>query len=354
MNTTTTASPTAAFPPVVELATQQWLNEPAAAVGPPLDELSPTDAREVLRQVQASVPVELPPAQIDDRVIPGGPTGEVSIRIVRPANTTGVLPVVLHSHGDGWIPGDKDTHERLGCELANQAQAVVVFDYTPAPEAHYPTQNEQAYTALHWAIASAAQTSADPTRVVLIGDSVGGNMTAALTLMAKQHGGPQIAAQLLFYLLTDANLDTSTYHRYAEGPWLSREAMRWFWDSYLPDQGRQSEVTASPLQASPEQLRGLPPALIINGEQDVLRDEGEAYARKLSRAGVPVTQVRYGGTIHTVLLNPITHTVHDMSACQDQVSRARENPVAADAIMSAAKAQGRERTIAARRKLSTQ
>ena len=149
MNTTTAASPTAAFPPVVELATQQWLNEPAAAVGPPLDELSPTDAREVLRQVQASVPVELPPAQIDDRVIPGGPTGEVSIRIVRPADTTGVLPMVFHSRGGGWIPGDKDTHERLGCELANQAQAVVVFvDYTPAPEAHYPTQNEQAYTAL--------------------------------------------------------------------------------------------------------------------------------------------------------------------------------------------------------------
>ena len=353
MNTTTAASSTAAFPPVVELATQQWLNEPAAAVGPPLDELSPTDAREVLRQVQASVPVELPPARIDDRVIPGGPTGEVSIRIVRPADTTGVLPVVFHSRGGGWIPGDKDTHERLGCELANQARAIVFVDYTPASEAHYPTQNEQAYTALHWAIASAAQISAGPARVVLIG-SVGCNMTAALTLAAKRRAGPQIAAQLLFYLVTDASLGTSTYQRYAEGPWLSREAMRWFWDSYLPDQARQSEVTASPLQASPEQLRGLPPALIINGEQDVLRDEGEAYARRLSRAGVPVTQVRYGGTIHTVLLNPITDTVHDMPVCQDQVSRARENLAAADAIMSAAKAQGRERTIAARRKLSTQ
>jgi acetyl esterase len=334
MSTTTTPSTTAAFPPVVQL--------------------SPADAREVLRQVQASVPVELPPARIDDRVIPGGPTGEVSIRIVRPADTTGVLPVVFHSRGGGWIPGDNDTHERLGCELANQAQAVVVFDdYTPAPGTHYPTQNEQAYTALHWAFASAAQISADLTRVVLIG-SVGGNMTAALTLMAKQHGGPQIAVQLLFYLVTDAGLDTSSYQRYAEGPWLSRESMRWFWDSCLPDQARQSEVTASPLQASPEQLRGLPPALIINGEQDVLRDEGEAYARRLSRAGVPVTQVRYGGTIHTVLLNPITRTVNDMPVCQDQVSRARENLVAADAIMSAAKAQGRERTIAARRKLSTQ
>jgi acetyl esterase len=144
MTTTTAPSTTAAFPPVIEL--------------------SPADAREVLRQVQASVPVELPPAQIDDRAIPGGPTGEVSIWIVRPADTTGVLPVVFRSRGGGWIPGDKDTHERLGCELANQAQAVVVFvDYTPAPEAHHPAQNEQAYTALHWAIPSAAQISADPT-----------------------------------------------------------------------------------------------------------------------------------------------------------------------------------------------
>lgn len=334
MTTTTAPSTTAAFPPVIEL--------------------SPADAREVLRQVQASVPVELPPAQIDDRAIPGGPTGEVSIWIVRPADTTGVLPVVFHSRGGGWILGDKDTYERLDCELANQAQAVVVFvDYTRALEAHYPTQNEQAYTALHWAIASEAQISAGPARVVLI-DSAGCNMTAALTLMAKQHGGPQIAAQLMFYLVTDAGLDTSTYQRHAEGPWLSREAMRWFWDSYLPDQARQSEVTASPLKASPEQLRGLPPALIISGEQDVLRDEGDTYARNSRGAGVPVTQVRYGGTIHTVPLNPITDTVNGMPVCQDQVSRARENLVAADAIMSAAKAQGRERTIAARRKLSTQ
>jgi acetyl esterase len=302
MSTTTTPSTTAAFPPVIEL--------------------SPADAREVLRQVQASIPVELPPAQIDDRVIPGGPTGEVSIWIVSPANITGVCRWCSHSRGGGWIPGDKDTHERLGCELANQAQAVVVFDdYTPAPEAHYPIQNSQADNAPHWAVGSAAQISA----------SVGGNMTAALTLAAKRRGGPQIAAQLLFYLVTDASLGTSTYQSYAEGPWLSREAMRCLWDSCLPDQARQSEVTASPLQASPEQLRGLPPALIVNGEQDVLRDESEAYARNSRGAGVPVTQVRYGGTIHTVLLNPITHTVNDMSVCQDQVSRARENLVAADA-----------------------
>jgi acetyl esterase len=283
------------------------------------------------------------------------PSGNVPSRIVKPPGATEALPTVLYVHGGGWVLGNADTHDRLVRELAVGTGAAVVFvDYDRSPEARYPVAIEQGYATARWIVREGAANQLDPDRIAVAGDSVGGNMTAALTLMVKQHGGPQIAAQLLFYLVTDGNLDTSTYQRHAEGPWLSREAMRWFWDSYLPDQGRQSEVTASPLQASPEQLRGLPPALIINGEQDVLRDEGEAYARNSRGAGVPVTQVRYGGTIHTVLLNPITHTVNDMPVCQDQVSRARENLAAADAIMSAAKAQGRERTIAARRKLSTQ
>jgi len=170
-------------------------------------------------------------------------------------------------------------------------------------------QNEQAYTALQWAVANAGEFGGDPTRVALVGDSVGGNMTAALTLMAKERGGPQLAAQVLFYPVTDADLDTETYQRYTDGPWLTREAMRWFWDAYLPDESRRSEITASPLQATLEQLRGLPPALIINGEHDVLRAEGEAYARKLAQAGVSVTHVRYSSTIHDfALLNPITTT----------------------------------------------
>jgi acetyl esterase len=203
------------------------------------------------------------------------------------ASFPGELPLVFHSHGGGRILGDKTTHERLDRELAHAAQAaVVVVDYTPAPEAHYPVQNEQAYTALEWAIANATQLGADPTRVALVGDSVDGKMTAALTLMAKQRGGPTIAAQVPFYPVTDANLDTSTYRRYADGPWLTRPAMRWFWDAYLPDANRRSEITASPLQATTDKLSELPPALIITGEHDVLRDEGEAHARKLSQAGM--------------------------------------------------------------------
>lgn len=295
---------------VVEPRTQRWLDELAAQGGPPLYELSPKDAREVLVAVQDSVEVEMAPADIDDRTIGGGPTGSVDLRIVRPHYEGVDLPVIVHTHGGGWILGDKGTHERLMRELADATPAVVVFvDYTRAPEAHYPTQIEQAYTALEWASANAEDIGASPGRLALFGESVGGNMVAALSLMAKEHGGPDLAAQAMLYPVTDANFETSTYNEYADGPWLTREAMRWFWDAYLPDEERRSEPTASPLQAPTEQLQGLPPALVINGEHDVLRDEGEAYARKLSEAGVPVTQVRYSGTVHDfTLLNPITDT----------------------------------------------
>lgn len=294
---------------VVEPRTQAWLDELAGAGGPPIYQLSPREAREVLRTAQTSVPVELMPADIEDRTIPGGPTGEVSIRIVKPRNTTGTLPVLLHAHGGGWILGDKDTHDRLVRELANAVRAAVVFvDYTPAPEAHYPVQNEQTYTALEWVVANAGQIGVDPARIALVGDSVGGNMVAALTLMAKCRGGPRFAAQVLFYPVTDADLDTASYREYADGPWLTRAAMIWFWDAYLPDENERREPTASPLEASIDELRGLPPALVVT-DDDVLRDEGEAYASKLSQAGVCVTRVRYGGTIHDfVLLNPIADT----------------------------------------------
>jgi len=300
------------FRSVIDPATKAWLDrlDAEAAGSPPLYELSPEDARQVLRSIQASVPVELAPAEIEDRSIQGGPTGAINIRIIRPSNANAALPMIFHTHGGGWILGDKDTHERLYRELANAVQAVVVFvDYTPAPDAQYPVQIEQAYAALEWALSHADEVGVDPARAALFGDSVGGNMAAALTLMAKERRGPKLAAQVLFYPVTSANLDTDTYEMYADGPWLTREAMRWFWDSYLPDEERRWEVTASPLMASLDQLRDLPPALVINGQHDVLCAEGEAYARRLTEAGVPVTQVRYGGTIHDfVLLNPISGT----------------------------------------------
>jgi acetyl esterase len=214
---------------VIEPNTQRWLDALGAAApdAPPVYELSPHDAREVLRSIQTSVEVDQPAAEIDDRMIAGGPTGEVEIRIVRPPGVVDTLPIVLHCHGGGWILGDKDTHERLDRELANAAQVAVVFvNYTPAPEAHYPVQNEQAYTALRWAVDNAGEFGGDAGRVAVIGDSAGGNMTAALTLMAKERGGPQLAAQALFYPVTGADFDADTYRRYADGPWLTRAAMR--------------------------------------------------------------------------------------------------------------------------------
>ncbi|HZU15186.1 MAG TPA: alpha/beta hydrolase, partial [Candidatus Dormibacteraeota bacterium] len=254
----------------IEPRTQAWLDTLAAtAGGPPINELSPGDARQVLRSIQSSVPVRLAPAAIEAGVISGGPTGRVGIRIVRPERSTTGLPLVIHCHGGGWVLGDEDTHERLDRELANETGAAVIFvDFTPAPEAHYPVQNEQAYAVLEWAAEHGSEVGGDPTRIALVGDSVGGNMVAALTLMAKARGGPPIRAQVLFYPVTDAAFDTDSYRRYAEGPWLTRAAMEWFWDAYLPDRRRRSEPTASPLRASTEALRGLPPALVVNGEHD--------------------------------------------------------------------------------------
>ena len=297
--------------PVIEPATEQWLDALAAASsGPPYWEGTPAAARPVLRDLQTSVSVDLEPADVEDRFIPGGPTGDVDLRIVRPQKRGGALPALVYTHGGGWILGDKDTHDRLVREIANAAGAVVVFvNYTPAPEAHYPVQNEQAYTVLEWVAEHASEIGADPSRIAIMGDSVGGNMATAVAQMAKERGGPSLAAQVLFYPVTDADFQTPTYERYADGPWLTRCAMKWFWDAYAPDEERRLEPTASPLRADLEVLSGLPQTLIVNGEHDVLAAEGQAYARRLTQAGVRTTHARYSGTIHDfALLNPIAGT----------------------------------------------
>jgi acetyl esterase len=299
----------AAGSPVVESNTQAFLDALAAQGGPPIYELSVQDARGVLSGAQAG-DVEKLPAGIEDRMIPGGPDGAVSIRIVRPQGNTDTLPAVIYFHGGGWVLGDKNTHDRLIREIANGANAAVVFvNYTPSPEAQYPVAIEQAYAATKWVAENGETIKVDPSRLAVVGDSVGGNMAAAVTLLAKERGGPKIIFQLLFYPVTDANFDTPSYQQFADGPWLTREAMKWFWNQYAPDTSVRDEPTASPLKATIEQLKGLPPALVITDEADVLRDEGEAYAHKLMRAGVQVTATRYLGTIHDfVMLNAIAET----------------------------------------------
>ena len=216
----------------------------------------------------------------------------------------------MYFHGGGWVLGGFDTNNRLVRELGNSAQVAIVFvNYTPSPEAKYPVSLEQAYAAAKWVAENGQTLNVDSTRLAVAGDSVGGNMAIAVTLLAKERGGPNIKFQLLFYPVTDANFDTPSYMEYQDGYFLTREGMKWFWDNYMIEGTNRKEPTVSPLQASIEQLKGLPPALIINGELDVPRDEGEAFAHKLMEAGVVVTAVRYHGTIHDfVMLNPITKT----------------------------------------------
>ena len=256
------------------------------------------------------IDVNILPADIEDLNISGGPNGNVSIRIVRPKGIDDILPVVMYFHGGGWVLGDKNTHDRLIREITNGSNAAVVFvNYTPSPEAKYPVAIEEAYAATKYIAENGNKHNLDPSRLVAAGDSVGGNMAAVVAMMAKDRGGPDIIFQLLFYPVTDANFDTASYQEFATDHWLSIDAMKWYWDNYLPDKEKRKEPTASPLQASLNQLKDLPPAMVINGEFDILRDEGQAYAHKLIEAGVRVTAVRYLGTIHDfVMLNPITET----------------------------------------------
>ena len=296
----------------VEQNTRSLLKSLQQNPGPPIYTLLPDKARAVLSGLQASSTVQKLPAEIENRTIPGGPNAkEISITIVRPqSNSNETLPAVMYFHGGGWVLGGFDTHERLVRELANKANVVVIFvNYTPSPEAKYPVALEEAYAATKWIAQNGKTVNVNASRLAVAGDSVGGNMAAAVALLAKERDGPPIRFQLLFYPVTDANFETSSYMKYQEGYWLSREAMKWFWDNYVSNQTNIKEPTVSPLRASIDRLRGLPPTLIINGEFDVLRDEGEAYAHKLMEAGVQVTAVRYHGTIHDfVMLNALSDT----------------------------------------------
>ncbi|WP_046226286.1 alpha/beta hydrolase [Paenibacillus dauci] len=276
---------------------------------PFLFDLGPEKGRETVNEVQSG-DIAKPEVDIEDLKIPGGPSGEVAIRIVRPPGAPAELPVLLYIHGAGWVFGNSHTHDRLIRELAVGAEVAVVFpEYSLSPEAKYPTAIEEIYAVLQWIAEQGSAQGFDTSKLYVGGDSVGGNMTAAITLIAKERSGPAIQKQLLFYPVTDASFDTESYHQFDEGYFLAREGMQWFWDQYTTDPAERAQITASPLRATTEQLQGLPEALIITGEADVLRDEGEAYANKLREAGVPVTAARFQGIIHDfVMLNVLAET----------------------------------------------
>ncbi len=287
----------------------------ASAGGKPLHEMTPEAAHAVLTGLQ-SKPVALQPADVEDLTWPIGPTDRTDVRIVRPKGSKEVLPVVIYCHGGGWVLGDKITHDRLVRELANGVNATFVFvDYVNSPAAKHPTQNEQAYAAMLYVVEHAKELRVDASRLAIVGDSAGGAMAAGLTLMAKQRKGPKIAAQVLFYPVTDYIKDSGSYVEFADGPWLNAKTMKWMFDLQGLD-GNTKDITAFPLRATVEELKGLPDALIIV-DDDILRDEGEAYARKLASAGVRVTSVRYNDTVHDfVMLNPLAETPAVRSAIQ--------------------------------------
>lgn len=276
--------------------------------GKPIEQLSPAAARQVLTDAQQSVSFDYSGIEESTRTITqDGET--VNIHITRPAGSTSDAPVFIYVHGGGWVLGDYPTHRRLVRDLVTASGAVAVFpDYTPSPEARYPTAINQIYATVKWVAEHGSEIGVDGNNLAVAGNSVGGNMTAAVALMAKEKKGPAIKLQVLLWPVTDANFETVSYTDFAEERFLTRNMMRWFWDNYLPDADARKAIYASPLQATADQLKGLPPALIQTAENDVLRDEGEAYARKLNEAGVEVTLTRHAGLIHDYgLLNPLAH-----------------------------------------------
>lgn len=294
---------------IVEPIMQQFLENVNAQGGTPIYELSPTDARNVLLKVQ-DIPVEKQPADIEELALPTGPKGKVNIKIVRPQNNKAKLPAVMYFHGGGWILGDACTHDRLIKEIAHGAQVAVIFvEFSKSPEDKYPIAIEEAYHATKYVSENAESLNLDKSKLIVMGDSVGGNMATVVTILAKERGGPKIDYQILFYPVTNSDFETESYNKFANGYWLSKEAMKWFWNAYLPEEEKRKSHMASPLLAPIEILKDLPPALIITNEYDVLRDEGEAYTHKLMEAGVKTVGIRLMGTIHDcLLLNPIAQS----------------------------------------------
>lgn len=290
----------------------------ATSEPPFLYQLTPEEGRKAVDGVQDS---EIWKPEIDEEwiTVQGGPTGSVPVRLVRPKGSSGDLPVILYTHGAGWVFGDAHTHDRLVRDLAVGVGAAVVFpEYDRSPDVAYPVANEQSYAVAKWVASEGSSRGLDGSRIAIAGDSVGGNMAIALTLMAKERGDVSFVQQVLFYPVTDANFDTDSYREFADGYFLSRDGMKWFWDQYTTSEHDRAQITASPLRATTEQLAGLPPALIINAAADVLHDDGALFADKLREAGVPVTHVTYSAIIHDFVMVNAMHDTHASTAAVDQ------------------------------------
>lgn len=291
----------------ISVETKKFLTALNTSGGQPMETMAPQDARKVLEGAQASVQVDLSGIDVSEKTITqDGIT--VELFIVRPKGVSEKLPVFMFFHGGGWVLGDFPTHKRFVRDLVVYSGTAAVFvEYSRSPEAKYPVAINEAYAATKWVAANGSEINVDGKRLAVVGNSVGGNMTAVTALKAKLENGPEIKLQILFWPVTDSDFDTRTYHKYAEDRFLTRNMMIWFWDHYINKENR-NEIYASPLKASKKDMEGLPPAIVQTAENDVLRSEGEAYARKLDEAGVDVTLMRVQGMIHDYgLLNPLAH-----------------------------------------------
>ena len=324
MTQAATLTPDAATDPRIDPQVRSFLAE-LNKDSSPFWELPQPKPQEILTELQNQTPVDLSGVTTTERTV--SQDGQnVKLYIMKPQQLTGKPGVLFFIHGGVWIVGNFDNHQRLLRDLVVGSGQVGVFvEYTPLPAAKYPTQIEESYAALKWVAAHAEEFGADGSRIAIAGNSVGGNMTAALTLLSKDRQGPKIALQVLLIPATDASVDTDSYHEFGTGRFLARAFMKYGWDLYAPDEKTRNSPSVSPLRARHEELKGLPPALIITAENDPLRDEGEAYARKLKAAGVQVAATRYEGMVHDfVLLNAIRNVAGVQAALQQASDAIRD------------------------------
>lgn len=287
-----------------------------------LETLTPLEARQVLVDAQAAVEVDLSGIDESEKTITadGYP---ITLNIVRPAGVQGILPVFIFIHGGGWVLGDYPTHKRMVRDLVVLSGFAGVFvNYTRTPDAQYPQAINEIYAATKWVAEHGEEIGVDGKNLAVVGNSVGGNMTTVTALKAKEKGEPHIKLQILMWPIVDADFETNSYHQFGDQRFLTVPTMKWMYDMYIADPEKRKDIHASPLQATLEQLKGLPPALIVVAESDILHDEGTAYGRKLNEAGVEVTTVQYNGMIHDFgLLNglaelPETRSLFVQAAAQ--------------------------------------
>ena len=289
--------------PHLDKITGAFIEDIQSRNGKPLYEISPEEAREFLCNLQKEFHTEID-ANTEDITIFSTIAGDISVRLVRPEkHTDEKLPVIVYCHGGGWVMGDADAFDMTIRTIAVHTKSVVAFiNYPRSPEFQYPDALNQIYAAIKYFAENGSDHNIDTKRIAVAGDSAGGNMAAAAAIKVKKEGGPRLRFQALIYPVTDADMNTESYREFKDGPWLTKKAMEYFWDCYVPEKDKRKEIYVSPLKAEIEDLKGLPQTLIITDENDVLRDEGEAYARKLIEAGVDTACVRINNTFHDFLL----------------------------------------------------